>query len=420
MRKLILFIVLFINLFFISINVYANEDLKNLKVNKKDVVCAGYECSIEIDGGQAEITYEAGENVKSVTPSSGHVVTFENDYAIPFEVTYQDDTTANYTLTIKKHVKSSDNSLSELMINEEKIELKKEVFVYSYDAKFNDEVIILKGKTNDSLATCKDVEYDFSLEKSSLRIEYPVTAEDGTIKNYVITLKRKNKPDTTLKSLTLSGIELEFKPNVLDYEVSVPYSVNKTEISAITNSQDAVIDVSMKDSFVVGENFIEIKVTNKEAFDTYVIKINRLDKVDENLANLEKLKIKDYDLKFNSLVLDYELYFEEIPTSLKIDYKTVSEDAKVEIENNENLEDGSIISIKVSLENGLTKVYKLTINKIEIVNNGVNKTLVIVLIIILVIIMIILFIFQMKEKKHKLKKRKKKVKKVVEEEIEVI
>lgn len=419
MKRVVLIIVLLLNLLFIKIDVYANADLKDLKANKQAVSCSGYECSIELDGNSAEITYEIGENVKKVSPSSGHTVKFDNDYSIQFEVIYQDDTTANYTLTIKKHIKSSDNTLKNLTINDEEMPLIDNVFVYSYDAKFNDAVIKIKGTPNDNLAKCEQAEYKFDLESSSLRIEYPVTAEDGTIKNYVINLKRKNKPDTTLKSLTLKDIEFVYDKNITDYEVTIPYSVNSTEVNAVVNHDDATVEVKKDEFFKVGENFIEIKVTNKEAFDTYVIKVNRLDKVDENLANLKSLQVKEHALNFNENVLEYNLLFKEIPNKLKLTYKTVSEEAKVEVLNNENFKDGSVVSIKVSLENGLTKVYKLTINEEKVVTKEVNKTLVIILIIILVIVMILLFVLEIKRKKRKAKRKPKK-KEVREEDIEVI
>ena len=169
-------------------------------------------------------------------------------------------------------------------------------------------------------------------------------------------------------------------------------------------------------------------VLNKEIPDTFVDVWTRylselVPEKDEELANLESLKIQGYDLKFLPNVLDYTLIFDEIPTSLNISTKAVSEEAKVTIENNEDLKDGSIVLIKVSLENGLVKTYQLKIELEKVIDEEikVNKTLVIILIIILLIIMIVLFILQINEgKKNKKKKRKINVKKTKEEEIEVI
>lgn len=414
--------ILFLSLLLFNINVFASEDLQELKVNGESVKCTGYECNVEIKTGSAEITYKVGENVKSSTPESGYKITFDNEYSSQIEVTYQDDTKASYTLKITKHVKSSDNSLKKLVINDEEVELRKDIFVYSYETKFDDEKIVIVGTPNDHNATCKEEEIEFDLENSSLSIEYPVTSENGNVKKYTIIFKRKNKPDTTLKNLTLSDIPIEFKSKQLDYEVTIPYSVDSTEIKAVANDSKAVVAVSMEEFFKVGENFVKVTVTNEEASDTYVVKINRLEKVDEELANLEILTIDGYDLKFNPNIYEYDLYFDKIPGQLKLDYKKVSEEAKVEVTDNKDLKDNEIVYIKVSLDNGLTKIYNLKVNLNQVENNNtINKALVIVLMIVLVIIMIILLILQIKEKGSKKKKMKKKnVKKIMEEEIEVI
>lgn len=402
---------LLIMLLFISLNVYANEDLLNLSVNGNAVTCSGYECQIEVDAEEVEITYELGENVKSTTPNSGHKIPLNSNYSLQIEVTYQDDTTANYTLAITKHEKSGDNTLKTLVINDEEVELKEEVYVYSYEAKFNDEKIMVSGTTTDSKASCTKQEYEFDLEKSSLSISYPVTAENGDVRNYTIILKRKNKPDTTLKSLTLSNIELSFDKAVLDYEVTIPYSINTTKIEAIANSSKAKVTIEMEDSFIVGENIIKIIVTNEDATDTYAIRVIRLENLDETLANLKTLEIEGYEFKFDPNKLEYDLIYKEIPSNLIINALALDENAIVTIENNENLEEGSIISIKVSLGNGLVRTYKLNIlqeNDEEVI---INKTLVIILIVILVIVMIILLILQMGDNRKNKRKNKKELKK---------
>ena len=416
---------------FININVLANEDLVNLSVNGESVSCSGYECQIEIDGTSAEITYEKGENVKSTTPESGHTVSLNNNYSLQIEVTYNDDTTANYTLTIKKHMKSNDNTLKSLIINDEEVVLKEEIFVYSFETKFNDETVKIKGIPNDSNAKCDEKEYEFDLESSSLSVTYPVMAEDGTSRDYTIILKRKNKPDTTLKTLKIKDVDFEFNKDILDYEITVPYNVNNIEIEAIANNSKASVKIVKDELLVVGENVVEIIVTNEDVSDTYAIRVNRLENLDENQVNLSSLKIADYDFEFNPTKLEYTLTFKEVPTSLSIDAKSINDEATVEVLNNETLTDGSVVSIKVSLSNGLVKTYKLNIKKELVLEKEVNKTLVLILIIILILTMIILLVLQLKERnKNRKTKKKSKVSKknkvketkeiIKEEEIELI
>jgi len=393
MRKLLFFILL---LFFLQINVYANDDLLELAVNGKSVSCSGYECDIEIDSKDAKITYKLGENVKSASPVSGHTVSFDNEHSVKIEVTYNDDSVANYTLTIKKHVKSSDVSLKQLIINEEEVILKEDVFVYSYEAKFDDEIIKVNGTTNDSNASCKEMEYEFSIDKSSLSIEYPITAENGDVRNYTIILKRKNKPDTSLKTLTFSGIDFAFNPKQFDYEITIPYSINTTEISAIANDSKAEVSINKNEFLVVGENIITITVTNDKASDTYAFRIIRTENFDEALANLKTLKVNGYNFKFDPNILEYNLVYKDIPSSIKINAVALDETAVVSIHNNENLQDGSEVLVKVTLENGVVRTYKLNIvkekEKVVEEEREYSKVLIIILTIILIIVIIILFI----------------------------
>lgn len=411
---------LFLFLLFFTINVYANDDLINLSVNGKKVSCSGYECTIEIESANATVTYELGKNVKNATPSSGHKVSFDNEHSMPIEVEYYDSVKANYTLTIKKHIASSVNTLKTLMINDEEILLKEDVYVYSYDAKFNDEVIEVIGTASDDKAVCEKKEYKFDLEKSSLSIIYPVKAENGDIRNYTIILKRKNRPDTSLKTLTLSNIDFLFDSKKLEYEITVPYSVFQTKINAIANNDLAEVIVDNENlDLVVGENIVNIKVKNEDIVDIYVLKIIRLENIDETIANLKSLIIENYKIKFDPNKYNYDLFFQEIPNKLLIEAEAVKEDAVITILDNENLEDGSIVSIKVLLDNGLSKTYKLNIKLEEKIVKEYNKILIIVLIIILLIIMILLLIFQIKDNKKQRVARKNKVEKK-EEEIELI
>ena len=424
MKKIIyIFCLLFL---FININVYADEDLKTVKVNGVAASCVGYECSIEIDSSTATITYEVGENVTSSSPASGHKISdIESEYNVHIELRLADsDTPVSYTLIIRRHQKSADGTLKKLVINEDEIELMENVFVYSYEAKYNDELIKVIGTPNDAKAKAEEEEFPFPLENSSTTFNYFVTAENGTKQKYTLVLKRKNKPDTTLKSITLSDGEIDFQSDLLEYSFSVPDTDNNLAIEAIANSEKATIKVEQKEALEVGENVIKIIVTNEDATDTYVLNVTRLENIDLSIANLKSLSVEDYKLDFKPDKFEYNLEFTEIPSSLQIKAVAKDSNAEVIIENNKDLKDGSVISIKSRISEGVERVYKLKIILKEKEEYVVNKTVVIVLIIVLVVIMIVLFILQLKERKHnnvqKSKKKKVNKKEEVESEIEII
>lgn len=402
----------FLFLLFMSfiINVYASE-FEELTVNNQEVKCSGYNCEVLVDAKVVTIKYKLSDNVKSASPDSGHQIELTSDTTVNISMILEDGTPANYYIKIVKYVPSSDYTLSSLKINGEEVELIKDVYVYSFDVLFDAETIEIVGVPNDKNAKCSPLEVAFPIDSSSKQIQYLVTAPDGTKKNWTLNIKRKNKPDTTLKSLTLSDIDLEFSSSKYEYNVVVPYRINNTKIEALANAKTAKVEIINPESFIVGDNEIRIKVTNENVTDEYVIKVKRLEDIDESILNLKKLEVRGCSLSFNPKKYDYTLKFTEIPSKLSL-IITPNDDTEYEVIDNENLTDGSVVSIVVKHENGLSKTYSLKVVKDSALKEAVkyNKTLLIILIIILIIAMVVLLILQLKEKDNKLKKVAKKSK----------
>lgn len=405
------------------INVYAEGEatLKNIKVNNTVCECIEYKCEMEVDSNMATITYELSDPLATVNRESGLSTSLTSEVTtINVEVTNGENHNI-YEFVITKHVKSSDYSLSKLLLNEEEITLMKDVYVYNMAVPFDEENIIIEATPNDKKAAVdKELSFLFPIDESSKSFDFVVKAEDGTEKNYRIFVTRKAKPDTTLKSLKIDKGNINFDKDTLDYEIKVEYSVNDILIEAIPNDSKANVKIT-KESLEVGENTITIEVTNDNASSVYTLKVTREPNLDKSQANLSSLKISEYNnLDFDPNVLDYTLEFKEIPSVLIIDAKSISDTAKIEIIGNENLTNNSVVTIKVLLEDiEIERVYTLKIEEIKIVKNDDLK--IIVAIIILIITIIILLILEIrdrnKKKKEKIKKDKiKKVEKVIKEE----
>lgn len=437
MKKIILFLIMIL---FLSINVLAEGEatLKNIKVNGISCSCSGYDCEIEIDSDKATITYEVADIDANVDRNSGFSVDLiSQTTGIKIVVTNdkgEEKIENTYNLTINRHEKSGDFTLKSLKVNDKDITLMPDVYSYAYEAEYSDEVIIVDAIANDNKAKVKvDKEYAFSLEKSSTYIEFTVTAENNESKTYSIVVKRGVMPDTTLKSLKIDKIDFTFNKSVLNYDLSVPYSVTDLLIEAIANADEATIKIE-KDDLIVGENIVKIIVTNDMAVSEYVLKITREPNLDKSLANLKSLTIDEYDkLDFEENVLEYTLKFSDIPNELTIHATPISNDGNVEILNNKDLKDGSKVIIKNTLkETSVSREYLLTLVEEKGMVN--NKKIILISIIVLVITIILLIILEIKDKKQKRLKRlnhilelkKKKMKKEnkkrtnKEEELEVI
>lgn len=420
MKKLIIFILLN----FLIINVKAADDatLKNIKINDKECTCVEYICQMEVSESNVNITYELSDPNATTDRESGVSTPITSDVTnIKINVT-NGESHVTYEFIINKHIKSSDYTLKELYLNEEKITLTEEVYVYNTSVKFDEENIIIEAIPNDEKASVdKELAFLFPVSESSKSFDFKVTAEDGTEKNYRIFVTRKERPDTALKSLKVDVGDINFYKDVLEYNLEVAYTINDLIIEAIPNNEKANVKIT-KETLQVGNNTISVDVTNEEVTTTYLIHVKRNPNLDTSLANLEKLVIKEYkNLDFDPNVLDYCLEFREIPSSLTITATPVLDNAVVDITNNNDLEEGSIVSIKVTLQSDeyedteIIRVYNLEIVKLQ-EEEKENKLPIIIAIIVLVIVIVVLIILNVRDNK-KNKNNKKQVKKEVKKDV---
>ncbi len=326
---------------------------------------------------------------------------------------------SEYVFTIIKHHESEDASLKKLVFNGKKIELKKDVYSYNVNVNYKQKDIKLEAEVSNEYAKLEmPLDTEFSLDESTKSFIIKVTSESGVEKEYIIFVTRETRPDTSIKEIKLSSGSITLEKGLYEYKLNVPYDVNKLDFDITLNSDKAKYDINKPESLVVGENTVEILVKNADLEQKYVIVVNRLDNTQDAIVNLEDLKIEDYDeLEFVVSNTNYELYFDEVPTSLRIEATPVNKDNDVKITGNYNLKDGSSISIKVINENlGLSKEYTLNIHKNKI--SKANKSLIFIIVgsILLVTgIIVSILLLRKKSKKKKINKRINIVKKNIEQ-----
>lgn len=193
-----------------------------------------------------------------------------------------------------------------------------------------------------------------------------------------------------LNSLVVSGYEIDFSPLRFSYEITVPNSTTSLDVSALPVNEETSVNIIGSDNLTVGSNIIRINLANEnETTDSnYYIEVKRMDELgntvevtrpnDAPIYNSEKglpdpelpssdallssIKVSGYTLDFDKNKFDYELDIIETD-SLPIQYYTSSKTARAYMEGNEELKDGSKISIYVTSENGYyKKVYTLTVH----------------------------------------------------------
>ena len=110
------------------------------------------------------------------------------------------------------------------------------------------------------------------------QIEIIVTAEDGTVKTYTVTvsLQSEASSDATLSSLMLSGVTLmpEFAPGTMEYTAMVAHDVEMTTVSAMAAHPGATVMGTGNRTLTAGENTISVTVTAEdETTQTYTVTV---------------------------------------------------------------------------------------------------------------------------------------------------
>lgn len=120
------------------------------------------------------------------------------------KTTVKNPTKTTTTITIK----SNDTSLTNLKINSTNIELKSDIFEYGIEVESNVENIRIEAELSDKNAKVEAQE-EYTLSFGNNTITLPVIAEDGTIKNYIINVNRKEmlSPNTSNEKEILKKVK---------------------------------------------------------------------------------------------------------------------------------------------------------------------------------------------------------------------
>lgn len=187
----------------------------------------------------------------------------------------------------KEEEKSSNKNLASLSV--EGVELSpafnKETTQYTGTASENVTKLEIKATAEDSKAKVEILDND-NLKGGDNIIKIKVTAEDDTVRTYILTITNpaagkidENKTtELQLANLEIKGVNFEegFNPAIYTYELSLNNSAIKNlEITAKANQEDATVEIIGNENFIVGENTITILLTSADGTKTatYQIKV---------------------------------------------------------------------------------------------------------------------------------------------------
>ncbi len=182
--------------------------------------------------------------------------------------------------------KSSDTSLKSITVGGNSYKIGDTMTVSSDTSSINIQAVAKSSKATVSGNGTKE------LVTGTNKFTIKVTAEDGSTKNYSITVIREEyvednpnivdpnyenqSQELRLSSLTIQGIELtpNFNSEVFEYTAYI-INEDKLEIEAISNMEEANVEIIGNTNLVEGENTVTIKLTKDDKTAEYKIIVNK-------------------------------------------------------------------------------------------------------------------------------------------------
>ena len=233
---------------------------------------------------------------------------------------------------------------------------------------------------------------------------------------FLTTEKPEESDNNNLESLSISGYELtpKFSADVKEYSLTITEDVEKLDITAEPEDENAEVKIEGNENLLIGENTIKIIVTAEDETErTYTLNVT---KGETPPVGLSELSIAGYKLtpEFSSDVYEYTLDISDTSvTSVDITAKSDTEDAIIEIVGNNDLKLGeNVITVLVKSENEeQTSTYQITVNIAEPVADapaqiipGLDNTDLYIYIgcgVVVLIVLIIIIVVAVKHKRNK-------------------
>lgn len=237
-----------------------------------------------------------------------------------------------------------------------------------------------------------------NLKEGLNNVQVKVKAENGSEAVYTIKITREKNDDSSLKSITVNDKEIAIKSGLLIYSTNVENDVVKPTIKAIPNDSKAKVEIAKFSDLEEGSNEISITVTASNGTKSvYVIDVIREKLISDN-SKLKVLEIKNHEISFNRDELNYSVHISYDIDQLDLIIEPEHEKATYVVTGNKDLENESIIKIKVTAEDQIS-ITNYTI-KIEKDKKPFNILFVIIPTILIIITTIVFVIKNKKGKKN--------------------
>lgn len=345
----------------ISCKVYAKSDT-NVEITNPDANGRGKVSNVTYKALRSEIsgkqTIVGNVSVKLGSETGTAVITVSMNIGENYKETSESIT-----------VKSSSNTLSQLKVNG--------------TSALNGRTISTKEKTATITAIASHNTSKISgtgRKKLSCGINtynIKVTSQMGSTKTYKVTVNRtcqtNNNEQVNTSGIYLKNIQVSkgklspsFTKEQTNYTVEVNNNVDKITVTGVRNSSNQIVTGNVENKTLeYGTNTIRITVKQNGNQETYTVNVIRKKSSSSN-NYLSTLSLSSGTIEFDKKTLEYKTEVPYDTEEIEILAIPESDTSKVTITGNKNLKLGeNLITIKVKSENGKTRTYKITVNKLE-------------------------------------------------------
>lgn len=221
---------------------------------------------------------------------------------------------------------------------------------------------------------------------------FTVAAEDGSTKDYTVTINKKpestptpdpeptdpSESDASLKSISADNNLIPgFTPGNTSYTMNVSNSVTAMNFTAVPSVEGTTYNVSGASNWKVGVNVVKVTATakdgTKKVYSINVVRAASATKTEEKKKSsnnyLKSLTTHDGALtpEFNKDTTTYSIKVPKDVTKLSLSALAEDEKAKVEISGNSGFQVGKVhsVTVTVTAEDGSQRIYTINVTRMD-------------------------------------------------------
>jgi hypothetical protein len=313
----------------------------------------------------------------SITGAGMYDIDEGQTITIQFQVTAENGSAGLlYKVDVTREIASSNNTLEELYyeIDGEKTYIDPSIDEHTINIDYTATNIVISGQApNNAIVSGFG---DFNLTSSSMTKVITVTAQNGAVRTYVLTIL-KQSDDASIKSILLDSVNIFNDFVAYVYQTNVPYSKSTVNVIATPNNSNAVIYGNGTHNLNVGLNTIEIYAESEAGTlgQTFTINITRqAANTNNNLASLVVKDAATFDALllqpvFSSGTTNYVIDITSFPQVQEIIIEAAAESSKAKSVTGMGTfilitaagESSEIFTVTVTAEDDSKKNYNITV-----------------------------------------------------------